>query len=399
MTDLDTIQAEDKFGANVYAKRPIIIVRANRATIWDSTGKEYIDCAGSYGSCLVGYSHPKIVKAIAEQAATLSSCHGYAYTPARSELMSKLVKIAPKGLTKVFLSNSGAESVECALKLARKFTHKKEIIAMVGAYHGKTLGALSATWNMKYREAFQPLVPGFKHIPYGNLDKSNEAISPETAAIIVEAIQGETGVKMPPEGYLKGLRAICDKNNILLIVDEVQTGFGRTGKMFACEHWSVTPDIICFAKGVAGGLPIGVTIAREEVMSSFARGEHSSTYGGNPVIAAAASATIDVLVEEKLPQKAAELGNYLLSELKEIQKRSKIIREVRGLGLMLGIEFRFDVYDMINECMKQGVLVLDAGRTVMRFLPPLSITHEQLKKALDIVGDVIDKKERATISN
>jgi len=397
MSSRDVIQVEDTFGANAFAKRPLVLAKGSGATVWDLEGREYIDCTGSYGSCLVGYCHPKIAHAISEQATTLSSCHGYAYNPVRAELMSKLVRIAPRSLTKVFLSNSGTESVECALKVARRYAGKKEIIAMVGGFHGKTLGALSATWNMKYREPFQPLVPGFRHVPYGSLEKAEEAVTPDTAAIIVEPIQGESGVKVPPEGYLKGLRELCDRRNILLIIDEVQTGFGRTGKMFACEHWDVAPDILCCAKGAAGGLPIGITLAREDVMTRLGRGEHSSTYGGNPIIAAAASTAIDIIVEEKLPQKAAELGSHLLGKLKGAQAEYKIIREARGRGLMIGVEFRFDILGIINGCMSRGVLVLDAGRTVVRLLPPLAITSEQLDRAYDVIVNVVEEKERTSV--
>ncbi|MEM4246059.1 MAG: aspartate aminotransferase family protein [Candidatus Bathyarchaeia archaeon] len=395
MKSEEIIAAEETYGANVYAKRPIIFYKGDKATIWDIEGREYIDCTGSYGSCLIGYCHPRVTRAIVNQAAELSSCHGFAYTQTRAELMKKLVALAPKGLEKVFISNSGAESVECAIKIARKFTKKKEIVAMVGGFHGKTMGALSATWSRRYREAFQPLVPGFKHVPYGNLEKAAEALSSETAAVIVEPIQGESGVKLPPEGYLEGLRELTSKKDILLIMDEVQTGFGRTGKVFASEHWRVTPDILCAAKGIAGGLPIGVTLGRIDVMSCLSRGEHTSTYGGNPIAAAAASATIDIILEENLPQRASELGRKFLKKLEGIKSRLKTVREVRGLGLMLGVESRFDVYDIITGCASKGVLVLDAGRTVIRLLPPLSITEEQVDKASDIMGEVIEEKERA----
>ncbi len=396
MNSQKIIETEDTYGANVYAKRPIVFMKGDEATIWDSEGREYIDCTGSYGSCLVGYCHPKIVHAISEQAAILSSCHGYAYTSVRAELMKKIVDIAPKGLEKVFLSNSGSESIECALKAARKFTGKKEVIAMMGGFHGKTLGSLSATWNMKYRSAFQPLIPHFKHVPYGNLEKVEDAVSTDTAAIVVEPIQGETGVKFPPEEFLKGLRELCNRKSLILIIDEVQTGLGRTGKMFACEHWKVTPDILCVAKGLAGGLAIGATLTRKDIMFSLSRGEHSSTYGGNPITAAAALATLDVILQENLPQKATELGERFLTHLRSMQSESKIIRDVRGLGLMIGVDFRFDIYDIITGCMRQGLLVLDAGRTVMRLLPPLTISPEQVDKASNIIVKAVEEKEKTS---
>ncbi|MEM2901351.1 MAG: aspartate aminotransferase family protein [Candidatus Bathyarchaeia archaeon] len=392
MDKLEVMEAENRFTAAVYAKRPIVISQGRGASLWDIDGKEYIDCTGSYGQCVVGYGHPKIVEAIKEQAEKLSSCHGYAYNEARAKLAEKLVEISPKGLDRVFLSNSGAEAVECALKLARKYTGKRETIAMVGGYHGKTMGALSATWNRKYRDSFQPLLPGFIHVPYGDVEKVEKAITEDTGSVIVEPIQGENGVRIPPENYLKELRELCDRKKVLLIFDEIQTGFGRTGKIFACEHWKVTPDILCLAKGLAGGLPIGVTMAKDEIMSSLSIGEHTSTYGGNPITAAAASAAIDVLLEERLPARALELGEHFLSELKDMERTFRIVREARGLGLMLALELRFDVHDIIMKAMDKGVLILDAGRTVLRFLPPLVITREQLNRVAAVLREIVEGK-------
>jgi acetylornithine/LysW-gamma-L-lysine aminotransferase len=300
-------------------------------------------------------------------------------------------------LDKAFLSNSGAEAVECAIKLARKFSGKPEIIAMMGAFHGKTMGALSATWDKKYREPFQPLVPEFKHVSPDNLEKVREAITDKTAAILVEPIRGEGGIRIPPDGFLQGLRETCDEKNVLLIFDEVQTGFGRTGKLFACEHWSVIPDVMCLAKPVAGGLPIGVTVAKENVMSSLKVGEHSTTFSGSPLVCAAACAAIDVLSEEKLPERAASLGGYFKAKLEDMQTRHKIIKEVRGLGLMIGVELRFDVLNILLKTMSRGVLILDAGRNVLRFLPPLVIEKEQIDKALSVLDSVLGEEENARL--
>ncbi|UCE16974.1 MAG: aspartate aminotransferase family protein [Candidatus Bathyarchaeota archaeon] len=379
--------------ANVYAKRPVTLNRGRGALVWDIHGKEYIDCTGSYGVCIVGHSHPKVVEAIKRQAETLISCHGSFYNDERSKLLQKIVQITPKSLNKIFLGNSGAESVECAIKLARKFSGSPEIIAMMTAFHGKTMGALSATWNKKYREPFKPLVPGFKHVPPDNLEKIRGAITEKTAAILVEPIRGEGGVRIPPKGFLQELREICDEEDVLLIFDEVQTGFGRTGKMFACEHWGVTPDILCLAKSVAGGLPLGITIAKENIMSSFKLGEHTSTFSGNPLVCAAACAAIDVMVEERLPERAASHGRYFKEKLKELQARYNIVREVRGLGLMIGVEFRFDILNIILQSMDKGVLVLDAGRNILRFLPPLVIEKEQIDKVISVLGTILEEGE------
>ncbi len=394
MNEKEIVDAEDKIMANTFAKRDRVLTRGKGALVWDINGNEYIDCTGSYGVAVVGHCHPKVVEAVQRQVETLIACHASFYNDTRSELLEKLIRIAPKGLDKVFLSNSGAESVECAIKLARKYSGKPEIIAMIGAFHGKTMGALSATWKKKYRDAFMPLVPGFKHVPPDNLEKLREAITDETAAVLVEPVRGEGGVLMPSDGFLHGLREVCNEKGVLLIFDEVQTGFGRTGKVFACEHWNVVPDILCLAKSVAGGLPMGATFAREEVMAAFQRGEHSSTFSGNPLICAAASAAIDVLVEEKLPERAATLGQYFKGKLQGLAEKYKIVREVRGLGLMLGMETRFDVYNILVGCMERGVLVLDAGRNVVRFLPPLVITKEQIDSVIEVLDEVLAGENR-----
>ncbi len=394
MNEKEIVELEEKNMAQTFAKRNRVITRGKGALVWDINGNEYIDCTGSYGVAVVGHCHPKVVEAVQKQVETLIACHASFYNDARSELLQKLIRLAPEGIDKVFLSSSGAESVECAIKLARKYSGKSEIIAMMGAFHGKTMGALSATWKKKYRDAFMPLVPGFKHVPPNNLEKIKSAITDETAGILVEPIRGEGGVLLPTDDFLPGLRELCDKNDVLLIFDEVQTGFGRTGKVFACEHWNVVPDIICLAKSIAGGLPMGATFAREEVMAAFQRGEHSSTFSGNPLVCAAASAAIDVLVEERLPERATEIGSYFKSKLNGLAEKYKIVREVRGLGLMLGMELRFDVYNILFDCMNNGVLILDAGKNVVRFLPPLVIEKEQIDKVIEVLDSALEKENK-----
>jgi acetylornithine/LysW-gamma-L-lysine aminotransferase len=241
---------------------------------------------------------------------------------------------------------------------------------------------------------FMPLVPGFKHVPPDNLEKVREAITAETAAVLVEPIRGEGGIRMPSDDFLPGLREICDEKDVLLMFDEVQTGFGRTGKVFACEHWNVVPDVLCLAKSVAGGLPMGATFAREDVMASLQRGEHSSTFSGNPLVCAAACAAIYVLVEERLPERAAKLGKYFMEKLEGLGEKHHIVREVRGLGLMIGLETRFDVYNILLGCMDRGVLVLDAGRNVVRFLPPLVIEKEQVDRVVEVLDEVMGEEGR-----
>ena len=394
MSEYDIINFENRLMANVYGKRPLVITRGKGALVWDAKGKEYVDCTGSYGVALLGHSHPKVVEAICKQAETLISCHGSFYNNKRTEFLQKLMSITPMGLNKAFLSNSGAESVECAIKVARKFTGKPEIIAVMGGYHGKTMGALSATWDKKYRQPFQPLVPEFKHVPPDNLEKIAEAITDKTAAVLLEPIRGEGGIRVPPCDFLPGVRKLCDEKNVLLILDEVQTSFGRTGKMFGCDHWCVVPDVMCLAKPFAGGLPIGITVAKEDIMSSFKIGEHSTTFSGSPLVCAAGCAAIDVLVKDKLAERAEIVGAYFKARLEELQAKYNIVKEVRGLGLMLGMEFRYDVRDIILKTMDGGVLILDAGRNVLRFLPPLVIEKEYIDKAIAVLDKVIGEEEK-----
>jgi len=390
---------ENRYLANVFSKRPLVLTRGKGALVWDINGKEYVDCSTSYGVALLGHCHPKVVEAIKAQVDQIVTCHGCYYNDKRAEFVKKLVQITPKGLDKAFLSNSGAESVECAIKLARKYSGKPEIIALMGAFHGKTMGALSATWDKKYREPFMPLVPEFKHVAPDNADKIREAITEKTAAVLMEPIRGEGGVRVPPDGYLKAVRQICDEKNVLLMFDEVQTSFGRTGKLFGCENWNVMPDVMCLAKPFAGGLPIGITVAKENIMSALKVGEHSTTFSGSPLVCAAGCAAIDALVEEKLVEQAAKMGKYFRARLEGLQAKHKIIKEVRGLGLMLGIELRFDVHNVILKAAEKGVLVLDAGRTVVRLLPPLVIEKKEIDRAVSVLDEVLEEDENERASN
>ncbi|MDR2203838.1 MAG: acetylornithine/succinylornithine family transaminase [Nitrososphaerota archaeon] len=403
MNEKNIMAVESLYLANVFSKKPLVFTRGKGALLWDINGKEYIDCASSYGVAALGHCHPKIVAAIqlqAEQLVTLHSCY---YNDKRAEFVQKLVSITPKGLDKVFLSNSGAESVECAIKLVRKATGKSEIIGVMGAYHGKTMGALSLTWDKKYREPFLPLVPDIKHVAPDNSDKIREAITDKTAAIIMEPVRGEGGIRVPSEGYLQQVREICNEKDVLLIFDEVQTSFGRTGKLFCCQNWNVTPDIMCLAKPFAGGLPIGITVARADLMSTFRVGEHSTTFSGSPLVCAAGCAALDVLIEEDLAGKAVVNGKYFKSQLEKLVSKRKIIKEVRGLGLMLGMELRCDVYGVIMKALGKGVLIIDAGKTVLRILPPLVISKEQIDKVIKVLDESLEEEENErsgnTISN
>jgi len=397
MNSSDIRMIEEAHLAKFYARKPVTLVRGKGVLLFDAEGKEYIDCTGGYGTCIVGHAHPDVAEAIAQQAHKLISCHGSTYNDARANLLSILATILPSGLDRVFLSNSGAESIELAIKLARKSTGKRKIVAIKGGFHGKTHGALSATWESKYRKNYEPLVPDFVHIPFGNFEEAKAIISKDTAAVLVEPIQGESGIRVPSPDWLPLLRNLTQDTGALMIADEIQTGFGRTGRMFACNHYGVTPDIMCLGKGIASGLPIGVTVAPERIMASMTVGEHSSTFGGNPVVCAAAEATIKVLLKEQLVENAAKSGAYLKDRLLDMQRELRIIREVRGVGLMLGMEMRFDVYSILQSVLQNGVLMLDAGRNVLRFLPPLSIRKEHIDRVVTCLKSVLVKEQLAKL--
>ncbi len=390
-------EIEDRHFAPVYERLPIVIVKGQGATLWDVNGKEYIDCMGGYGVAIVGHCNKKVIEAINEQSKRLIICHGSLYNDVRANLLEKMAKISPKGLDDVYLSNSGAEAVECALKLARRYSGKPGVIAMTRGYHGKTLGALSATWNQKYRSPFLPLLSDVKFAPFGDAEKVREAVTEKTGAIIVEPIQGESGIYVTPDGFLEEIREICDEKNIVLIFDEIQTGFGRTGKMWACEHWNVMPDVMCLAKGIAGGLPLGATLAKKEIMSSFKTGDHTSTFGGNPLSCAAACATIDYIIEENLVERAANLGSIFKERLENIKANHRIVRDVRGLGLMLGMELRFDIKNILMNGIEKGLIMLYSGKNILRFLPPLVISEMQIHRAMDILESLVSEDEKLKI--
>ncbi len=392
------IQAmEDAHGAKVYAKKPVVIVRGSGALLYDLEGNEYVDCAGGYGTCIVGHTHPKVVAAISEQAAKLISCHGSIYNDARARLFSKLLTIAPKELDRFFLSNSGAEAIECAIKISRKFAGRRKIVAFKGGFHGKTHGALSATWDAKYRKNFEPLLPDFTHIPFGNSEAAKAEITKDTAAVLVEPIQGEGGIRPAPTDWLPLLKDLTRDTGALLVADEIQSGFGRTGKMFACEHYGVKPDILCIGKGIASGLPLSITATDDEKMSALQMGEHTTTFGGNPIVCAAAAATIDALHDDHLVSNAAKVGLYLKNELLNVQKQLRIVREVRGIGLMIGVEMRFDVYPILTSALNQRILMLDAGRNVLRFLPPLVIDQSTVDSVVSGLRTIMEKEQLAKL--
>jgi acetylornithine/LysW-gamma-L-lysine aminotransferase len=381
---MNVIETESRHNSGVYGKREIVIVRGQGALLYDINGREYIDCVAGQGSANIGHRHPAVVEAINAQLGRLITCTEMFYNDRRAELTERLSELT--GLPRMFLSNSGTEAVETALKFARISTGRTEFVSALRAYHGRTMGALSATANKKYHEGFEPLVPGFSHVPYNDLEKLAEAVTEKTAAVILEPVQGEGGVYPGTAEYLRGAQEICRQRGALYILDEIQTGLGRTGKMFAYQHYDLQPDILCLAKSLAGGLPMGATLIAERV-GQIPIGSHGSTFGGNPVTCAAAIATLDVLEEERLPEKAAELGKFLLAGLKEI--KSPLVREVRGLGLIAGIEIKQKVAPYLAKLAEKGVLALPAGMTVIRLLPTLVITQEQLNRVVVAINEVL----------
>ncbi len=385
--------SEDIYLGNLNQRFPINILKGKGAIVWDVSGKEYIDCMGGYGVALVGHCNDRVINAIKNQADNLITCHMSVYNNTRLKFLQKMSKISPKELSKVFFSNSGAEAIEAALKFSRKYTGKKGVIAMTGGYHGKTFGALSVTYNEKYRKSFQPLLEGVKFVPYNNPSKIEDSLDNSIGTVIIEPIQGETGIIVPSDDFLQKVRKICDQNNLVLIFDEIQTGLGRTGKMWAGEHWSTTPDIMCLAKGIAGGLPMGLTLCKAEILDAMKVGEHSSTFAGNPLSCAAGIATIDSLVEENLVGNAAKVGNIFKNGLLELKENHRIVRDVRGLGLMLALELRFDIKDILFEGIKEGLLMLYSGRNIIRLLPPLVLDEVKVLKTLDIMNKLLTKEE------
>jgi 4-aminobutyrate aminotransferase len=403
---------------------PLVVARGKGAYVEDVDGNVFLDFTAGIAVCSTGHCHPEVVKAIKKQAETLIHMSGtdFYYEP-QVLLAKKLVEIAPFEGGRVFLCNSGTEAVECAFKLARYHTRRPNIIAFYGAFHGRTMGSLSLTASRAVqRKHFSPLISGVFHVPYAYCYRcaygkeypecdfecvsfikfllNKVSPSEDTSAIIVEPVQGEGGYVIPPPEFLPMLREICDELNLLLIVDEVQSGMGRTGKMFAVEHFNVKPDILAIAKGIASGLPLGACIAREEVMN-WETGSHASTFGGNPVACAAALRTIQIL-EEGLIRNAQTIGKYLIKRLNELQTTFSIIGDVRGLGLMVGVELVRDdknpaseaVKDVINYCFRNGLLLLPAGESVIRFMPPLIIKKDEVDTAIDIFYQALNNLRR-----
>lgn len=383
---LDLSALEDQHSSGVYLKRDLQIVRGYGARLIDADGREYIDLVGGQGAANLGHSHPAVVAAVREQVEQLIACPELFHNPIRAQYQAALCHAA--NMPRVFLCNSGAEANEAAIKFARLATGRTGIIATMRGFHGRTMGALSATWEKTYREPFAPLIPGVTHIPYNNLERLREAITADTAAVLLEVVQGEGGVHPAADGYLREVQALCHANGTLLILDEVQTGFGRTGYLFAHQHDGVQPDLLCLAKSIAGGLPMGALLIGERV-GALSPAAHGSTFGGSPLVCAAALATLNVLQSTDLISRACELGERLLAYFRE-NLPEKAVREVRGRGLMIGIELRGKVAPVLRELQARGVLALPAGAAVLRLLPPLVIDEADLWNAANVIVEVLN---------
>ena len=379
----DSRQTEKRYAFEVYPKRDLTVVRGEGALLWDDAGRRYIDCTAGIGVANVGHCNRKVQAAISRQAGTLITCPGIFYNDVRAAAMARLVSVAPEGLCRVFLSNSGTEAMEAAIKFARLTSGKNGLISAMRGFHGRSLGALSATH--RYRDEFEPLIPGHSFVPFNNLQKLASAIDDNTAAVILEPVQGEGGVRPADPEYLRGVRELCDRTGVLLLLDEIQTGFGRTGQMFASQTYGVTPDIMTLAKGIAGGVPMGATLVSERIAS--AAGRHGSTFGGNPLACAAALATIDYLEANGLPGRAEMLGTKFAERFDA--RRPAVVRDFRRLGLMIGIELRTRSKPYLEALIEAGILALPAGPTVIRLLPPLVIEESDLMQACDTLLAVL----------
>ena len=388
MDNQKAIEWSSKFLMNFTTRYPITLVRGEGVKVWDSAGKEYLDFTSGISVVSLGHSHPKVVGTIREQAATLVHVSNYFHIPQQIELAKLLVEHS--FADRVYFGNSGAEAIEAAIKLARRYASENwssdryEIISMRDGFHGRTLGALSATAQEKYQQGFGPMLPGFKYVPYNNLSAIEHAIDSRTAAVLVEPIQGEGGIKVPDGDYLAGLRKLCDATGTLLIFDEVQTGMGRTGRLWAYQHWGVEPDLMTVAKALANGFPISATLAKEKVALAFTPGSHGTTFGGNPLATAVGCVTLGTMLEMKLPERADRMGRYLKERLERLKTTSPLVKEVRGKGLLIGMECTGPVANLITQCREAGLLLLTAGENVARFAPPLIVDEPIIDRAVGI---------------
>jgi acetylornithine aminotransferase len=381
---------------NTYQRQPISIARGRGARVYDLEGREYIDFVGGIAVNILGHGHPDLIVALQKQMMHLIHASNLYFTEPQVQLAQMLVDHS--FADKVFFCNSGAEANEAAIKLARRYAHEKhgqdryEIITMKNSFHGRTMATLTATGQEKVQKGFEPLVPGFSYVAFNDLAALENAVSEKTAAVLLEPIQAEGGVHVADRGYLKGVRDLCRQRDILLVFDEVQTGMGRTGTLFAYEQMQVEPDIMTLAKGLGGGVPIGACLAREDVARAFVPGSHASTFGGNPLACAAGLAVLRVLLEGKVLDQAQRIGDYLRKGLDECKARHHLVKEVRGLGLLQGMELDIDARTVVADCLARGLLINCTSDRVLRVVPPLIITERDVDRLLDGLSQVFGKR-------
>jgi acetylornithine/N-succinyldiaminopimelate aminotransferase len=396
MNENELMALADENIMNTYKRFPVVLVKGSGQKVWDINGKEYLDFVAGIAVCSLGHSHPKVVAALKEQVEKLTHVSNLYYTEPQARLAKLLVDNS--FADKVFFCNSGAEANEAAIKLARKYAHenlggdKFELITMKDSFHGRTMATITATGQEKFQFGFTPLLEGFTYVPFNDLQALESAITEKTCGIMVEPIQGEGGINIPDVQYLASVREICDRHNILLIVDEVQTGIGRTGKLFAYEHSGITPDIMTLAKALGNGFPVGAMLATNKIAKAFSPGNHASTFGGNPLAMAAAIATLETIQQEGLLNECRERGEYFRNELKKLQTKHKIIQEVTGMGLMIACALNIEGGNIVNECLKKGVLINCTGGKTLRFVPPLVISTQDVDQVINILDEVMEGK-------
>ena len=393
MTDEQIYQNDARDYLPVFARYKIVLDHGDGVYVYDSQGRKYIDFLGGIAVNVLGHNHPALVKAVAEQAGKLIHCSNLYYTEVQARAAEKLVKLS--GLGKVFFANSGAEANEGAIKIARKYAHtispdKSQIITALHSFHGRTIATLTATGQPKYQEGFGPLPAGFDYVEYNNIEALESMMSEKTAAVMLEPIQGEGGVHVPEEAYLKKVRELCDKYDALLLFDEIQSGMGRSGCFFAYEAFGVKPDVVTLAKGLAGGVPIGAFISSDKVAEAFKPGDHGSTFGGNPLACAAADVVLDTIGDDSFLKNVREMGAYMKMRLNGLKaKYPSLIKEVRGMGLILGMEINKPGRDIVNACLEKGSIINCTAGNVLRFVPPLIVTKEHIDEVVDILDSVL----------
>ncbi len=388
MNNEEIIKLEDKYQLQTYKKYPIALVKGKGCKVWDADGKEYTDFYGGHAVALTGHCHPTVVKAIQEQSQKLIFYSNAVYNDVRAEASQQIIKVSPEGLTKVFFCNSGAEANETALKIARKFTGKNEIIAMKNGFHGRTIAALSVTGIDKYRAQFKPLLEHTKFAEFGNIKSVKKLASDNTAAIILEPVQSMAGIVTANQQYFQELKEFCSEKGIVLIFDEIQTGFGRTGKMFAAQYYGVTPDIITCAKGIASGFPMGATIVKNEIAETISFGEQGSTFGGSPLACAAAKASVEAILKENMTKNADEIGKYIKEKLGGL----KGVKEIRGPGLLKGIKLETEAKPIVGKLLEKGFIVGTAvvENDVIRLMPPLTIGKKEVDELYAVLKALLE---------